>query len=97
VANTVKTFGESYNYYLNQIKVLMDALGNVATRTGAALFSGENADLRTSFGHQMRDLLKSGVDAFGDDGVEELVVEAEDIPEAEAPEASEAPEAPVED
>jgi chromosome segregation ATPase len=40
VANTVKTFGESYNYYLNQIKVLMDALGNVATRTGAALFSG---------------------------------------------------------
>jgi len=91
VANTVKTFGESYNYYLNQIKVLMDALGNVATRTGAALFSGENADLRASFGHQMRDLLKSGVDAFGDDGAEELVVEAEDIPEAEAPEA------PVED
>ena len=32
VTNTVKTFGESYNYYLNQIKVLMDALGNVATR-----------------------------------------------------------------
>ena len=80
VANTVKTFGESYNYYLNQIKVLMDALGNVATRTGAALFSGENADLRNSFGHQMRDLLKSGVDAFGDEG-EDLVVEAEDVPE----------------
>ena len=79
VTNTVKTFGESYNYYLNQIKVLMDALGNVATRTGAALFSGENADLRASFGHQMRDLLKSGVDAFGDEG-EELVVEAEDVP-----------------
>ena len=77
VANTVKTFGESYNYYLNQIKVLMDALGNVATRTGAALFSGENADLRSSFGHQMRDLLKSGVDAFPDDDEPELVVEAE--------------------
>lgn len=79
VANTVKTFGESYNYYLNQIKVLMDALGNVATRTGAALFSGENADLRTSFDHQMRDLLKSGVDVFGEE--EDLVVEAEDVPE----------------
>ena len=84
VANTVKTFGESYNYYLNQIKVLMDALGNVATRTGAALFQGENADLRSSFGHQMRDMLKSGVEAFDDDG-EELVVEAEDAGETANP------------
>lgn len=80
VANTVKTFGESYNYYLNQIKVLMDALGNVATRTGAALFSGESADLRSSFGNQMRDLLKSGVEAFGDES-DDLVVEGEDVPE----------------
>ena len=80
VANTVKTFGESYNYYLNQIKVLMDALGNVATRTGAALFSGESADLRSSFGNQMRDLLKSGVEAFGDEA-DDLVVEGEDVPE----------------
>ncbi len=88
VTGTVKTFGESYNYYLGQIKVLLDALGNVATRTGETLFSGGNADLRASFGHQMRDLLKSGVDAF-DDG-EELVVEAEDVPEVveeAAPEA----------
>ena len=84
VANTVKTFGESYNYYLNQIKVLMDALGNVATRTGAALFQGENADLRSSFGHQMRDLLKSGVEAFDDDE-EKLVVEAEDAGETANP------------
>ena len=80
VANTVKTFGESYNYYLNQIKVLMDALGNVATRTGAALFSGESADLRSSFGNQMRDLLKSGVEAFGEES-DDLVVEGEDVPE----------------
>ena len=93
VTSTVKTFGESYNYYLNQIKVLMDALGSVATRTGEALFSGGNADLRASFGHQMRDLLKSGVDAYGDDGV---VVEAEDVPEAvgEAREVAEYPAAP---
>lgn len=80
VTSTVKTFGESYNYYLGQIKVLLDALGNVATRTGETMFSGGNADLRASFGHQMRDLLKSGVDDF-DDG-EELVVEAEEIHEA---------------
>jgi hypothetical protein len=80
VTSTVKTFGESYNYYLNQIKVLMDALGNVATRTGEALFSGGNADLRASFGHQMRDLLKSGVEGFVDDEAD-IVVEAEDAPE----------------
>ena len=106
VTNTVKTFGESYNYYLNQIKVLMDALGSVATRTGAALFSGENADLRSSFGHQMRDLLKSGVDAFPDDDEPELVVEAEVTveptepePEAveETPDAAEAPQEPLEE
>ena len=84
VANTVKTFGESYNYYLNQIKVLMDALGNVATRTGASLFQGESADLRSSFGHQMRDLLKSGVEAFDEDE-EKLVVEAEDAGETANP------------
>ena len=65
VASTVKTFGESYNYYLNQIKVLMDALGNVATRTGEALFAGENGDLKARFGSQMRDMLKSGADALG--------------------------------
>ena len=83
VANTVKTFAESYNYYLNQIKVLMDALGNVATRTGETLFSGENADLRAQFGHQMRDLLKSGVDAFDED----MVVEGEDLHEEAADQA----------
>lgn len=94
VTSTVKTFGESYNYYLGQIKVLLDALGNVATRTGETLFSGGNADLRASFGHQMRDLLKSGVDAFNDE--EELVVEAEDAPEEAVPEEAEAAEEPVE-
>ena len=92
VTSTVKTFGESYNYYLGQIKVLLDALGNVATRTGETLFSGGNANLRASFGHQMRDLLKSGVDAFADEE-EELVVEAEDVPEVVEEAAEAAPEA----
>ncbi len=92
VTSTVKTFGESYNYYLGQIKVLLDALGNVATRTGETLFAGGNADLRASFGHQMRDLLKSGVDAFNDEE-EELVVEAEDVPEVAEEAAEPAPEA----
>ena len=67
----------------------MDALGNVATRTGAALFSGENADLRASFGHQMHDLLKSGVAEFADDD-EDYVFEAEDVPEIPESEPAEA-------
>ena len=111
VTSTVKTFGESYNYYLGQIKVLLDALGNVATRTGETLFDGGNANLRASFGHQMRELLKSGVEDFDDE--EELVVEAEEVPDvadaagepveaapdaAEAvPEAEEEPQEPLEE
>ena len=97
VSSTVKTFGESYNYYLNQIKVLMDALGDVATRTGAALFSGENGDLKSRFGAQMRDVLKSGADSLkGDDGDLILIGTADEV--EEVPEAiEEAAEAAVDD
>ena len=49
VSETVNTFSETYNYYLNQIKVLMDALGKVASATGKQLFSGEAVDLKTEF------------------------------------------------
>lgn len=62
VAKTVRTFGQSYNYYLNQIKTLMDALSNVAVQTGESLFSGENNDLRDRFGTQMQEYLKAGED-----------------------------------
>jgi len=76
VANTVRDFGESYNYYLNQIRTLMDALGSVAARTGEALFSGEKVDMKASFGTQMRDMLKAGGEpllgeAMGGEFVEE--------------------------
>ena len=54
VAKTVRTFGQSYNYYLSQIRTLMDALSSVAAQTGETLFSGENADLRDRFGTQMK-------------------------------------------
>lgn len=60
VANAVRTFGESYNHYLNRIRALMDALSNVATQTGETLFSGENADLKARFGSSMQEYLKSG-------------------------------------
>ena len=89
VANTVRTFGESYNYYLNQIKVLMDALGNVAAQTGEALFSQENADLKERFDSQMRGALKSSSVGALQNAPEEAeggdTVEAEIVPEPPVP------------
>ena len=67
VASTVKAFGESYNYYLNQIKMLMDALGDVASQTGEALFSGPNGDLKAKIGQQMAAKLKAETDPLRDD------------------------------
>ena len=64
VSDTVNTFSETYNYYLNQIKVLMDALGNVASATGKQLFSGEAVDLKTEFGRQMVNALKQETDTL---------------------------------
>ena len=86
VTSTVKTFGESYNYYLNQIKLLMDALGDVATRTGEALFNGENDDLKSRIGSQMRDALKSGTDGLRSDGGDVILIGSTDeAVEAEEP------------
>lgn len=85
VTHAVKTFGESYNYYLNQIKVLLDALGDVATRTGEALFSGENDDLKARFGSQMRASLKSGADRLkGEEGDLVLIGSTDEEAEIEA-------------
>ena len=98
VSNTVKTFSESYNYYLNQIKVLMDALGDVATRTGEALFSGENDDLKARFGNQMREVLKSGTDTLSRDEGDLILIGYADEATAPAAEAEEeVAEDPVED
>ena len=96
VANTVKTFGESYNYYLSQIKTLMDALGNVAAKTGEALFSGDNGDLKTRFGSQMRDMLKSGAEALRGDGGDRLFIGGTEDEPVEEP-VEEAIEEPVEE
>ena len=89
VRDTVKTFGESYNYYLSQIKLLMDALGDVAARTGEALFAEPTEDLKTKFGQQMADKLKTDTDALrSDDGDRLLIGSTEEV----KPEAAPAPE-----
>lgn len=68
VSDTVNTFSETYNYYLNQIKVLMDALGQVATKTGKHLFSGEEVDLKTEFGRRMMRALKQEAETLPQEG-----------------------------
>ncbi len=68
VTSSVKAFAESYSYYLNQIKLLMDTLSAVATQTGEKLFSGDNGDLKARIGHQIQERLTSGADSLKSDG-----------------------------
>jgi chromosome segregation ATPase len=91
VADRVKRFGESYNYYLNQIKVLMDALGDIAIHTGSALFTEEyeGRNLMTTIGQEMVDRLKSETNVLrGDENDSGVVlignVTEEDISVVEA-------------
>ena len=64
VTGAIQSFSESYNYYLNQIRVLMDALSDVATKTGKALFTGEADDLKANFGLSMAEEIRSRTDAL---------------------------------
>ena len=83
VTNTIKTFSESYNYYLNQIKLLMDALGEVATQTGNNLFSQENGDLKAKFGLKMVEALRSGTDTIPHDTGDLILIGSQEEAPAE--------------
>ena len=85
VASTVKAFGESYNYYLNQIKMLMDALGDVASQTGEALFSEPNGDLKAKIGQQMAAKLKAETDPLRDDSGNLILIGGAEKVEEEQP------------
>ena len=87
VAQTVQTFSESYNYYLDQIRVLMDALKDVAASTGSTLFAQPNGDLKASFGRQMVEKLKSGADALRSDTGDRMLIGSAEEPVEEAAEA----------
>ena len=109
VSETVRTFSESYNYYLDQIKVLMDALSDVATRTGSSLFHRPGGDLKASFGQMLAEELKSGTDVLRGGSGDLIVIgspeeadraekaEPECVPGAEAEDAECAEEAPEAD
>ena len=98
VTSSVKTFAESYNYYLNQIKLLMDTLSDVAAQTSGNLFSGENGDLKARIGHQIRERLTSGTDALKGEGNVLLFASAkEDAEESCATTDAETPATPGEE
>ena len=95
VSSTVKTFTESYQYYLNQIRLLMDALGDVATKAGEELFAGPNDDLKAKIGQRMADKLKAETDPLrNNDGDLILIGGPEEVEAAVAQAVEEAP-APV--
>jgi len=87
VAGTVQTFIESYNYYLNQIKMLMDALGNVTVRMTEGMFDSPQEDLKANFGLQMVEELKAKTESISQDSGDLIVIgapEEKEEPEAEA-------------
>ena len=77
VSSTVKSFSDSYNYYLNQIKLLMDALGEVAAQAGEKLFSEPEEDLKTRLGRQMAEKLKEETDPLRNDEGDLILIGAE--------------------
>ena len=82
VSETVKTFSDSYNYYLNQIKLLMDALSDVASHAGEVLFSEPNDDLKTRIGQQMAEKVKAETDPLRNEDGDLILIGS---PEEEIP------------
>ena len=61
VSNTVRVFAGSYLYYMDQIRMMMDALSQAAAETGSTLFSGEPGDIKERFGASIAGRLRKDV------------------------------------
>ncbi len=69
INNTLKEFSQSFGYYLAQVKLLMDALGDVAVKTGETLFQGQEEKLLTSIGEGISAKVQDEADALDPEGV----------------------------
>ena len=78
VTETVKTFAGSYQYYLDQIRVLMDALSQAAKETGESLFAGDPEDIRERFGAKILGRLRSDADALKQENGDVLLIGTEE-------------------
>ena len=94
VSETVKTFAGSYQYYLDQVRGLMDALSQAARETGESLFAGETGNIKERFGAKILEHLQDNADTLKQGTGDLLLIGAEEAPE-EAAEAEPAEE-PVE-
>ncbi len=61
LTNTVMTFTGSYMYYMDQIRMLMEALNQAATETGKTLFANDVEDLKECFGARIAEHLRNDV------------------------------------
>ena len=90
----MKTFAGSYQYYLDQVRGLMDALSQAARETGESLFAGETGNIKERFGAKILEHLQDNADTLKQGTGDLLLIGAEEAPE-EAMEA-EPEEEPVE-
>ena len=88
VSETVQTFAGSYQYYLDQVRSLMDALSQAARETGEALFQGDTANIKERFGTKILEHLQESANTLKQDSGDLLLIGAE---EAEAAAAAEEP------
>ena len=61
VTNSVRAFTGSYMYYMDQIRLLMEALNQAATETGKTLFASEVEDVKECFGARIAEHLRKDV------------------------------------
>jgi len=92
VSETVKTFAGSYQYYLDQVRTLMDALSQSVKETGESLFSGDTQNIKERFGAKVLEHLRLDRDSLQQDTGDLLLIGKEEAPAAEeaAEEAAEA-------
>lgn len=95
VSSTVKVFAGSYLYYMDQIRMMMDALSQAAAETGKTLFEGGADDVKERFGASIAEHLRNDVDALEQSNGDRVLIGAAEEPEKEFP-AEECCEEPAE-
>ena len=78
VSQTVQTFAGSYQYYLDQIRGLMDALSAAAKETGESLFAGDELNIKERFGTRILEHLQSNANAMKQDNGDLMLIGAEE-------------------
>ncbi len=95
VKETVQTFAGSYQYYMNQIQALMDAMTKAAKETGDSLFAGGPENIKEQFGARILEHLHNDSDALKEEGTGDILLIGQKEPKTEET-AEEAVEEPAE-